>query len=90
MRRAGFTLGCVECLDASPTYYRITHITAWGFTGRWINYHTGIGTYVDRRGRRLPDPEGFFCARRLAAQRVRKRNERGRAMAAGWMTYLPA
>jgi hypothetical protein len=65
MGRAGFTLGCVECLDASPTYYRITQITSWGFTGRWINYQTGIGTYLDRRGRRLPDPEGFFCARRL-------------------------
>ena len=36
-RRAGFTLGCVVCLDASPTYYRITQITPWGFTGRWIN-----------------------------------------------------
>jgi len=61
----GLTIGCVDCMDASPTSYTIVAVTPDGFVGRWANNQTGIGVAVDRRGRRLPNPGGFYCARRV-------------------------
>lgn len=63
--RGMLVVGCVECLDASPTVHTIDALTADGFRGRWSNPQTGIGVIVDRRGRRLPNPGGYYCARRL-------------------------
>lgn len=60
----GLTIGCVGCIDASPTSYNIVAVTPSGFVGWWTNNQTGIGVAVDRRGRRLPNPMGFYCARR--------------------------
>jgi hypothetical protein len=58
-------IGCIDCFDASPTSYRILAWSAEGFRGTWSNPQSGIGVAIDRRGRRLPNPEGYFCARRL-------------------------
>ena len=59
------TVGCVDCLDGSPTHYAVDAVTAAGFAGRWANYQTSIAVAVDRRGRELPGPSGYFCARRV-------------------------
>jgi hypothetical protein len=61
----GLAIGCVDCMDASPTSYTIVAVSPEGFVGRWANNQTGIGVAVDRRGRRLPNPGGFYCARRV-------------------------
>jgi hypothetical protein len=62
--RGSLIVGCVLCLDASPTLHTIDALTADGFRGRWSNPQTGIGVAVDERGRRLPNPGGYYCARR--------------------------
>ncbi len=58
-------IGCRNCLDGSPTHYLIRGSAPNGFWGTWVNYQTGLVQAVDERGRRLPNPEGVFCAVRL-------------------------
>ena len=55
-------LGCRDCLDGSPEHLRIEAISDHGFWGRWADYQTGIGHIVDKSGKPLPDPAGYFCA----------------------------
>jgi hypothetical protein len=57
---------CVNCFDAMLAYYGISQIRANGFSGSWHDPQTGIGKIVDKDGRALPDPEGFFCAIRVS------------------------
>ena len=59
-------VGCRECMDASPTHYRIEAAGPAGFWGRWENYQTGGIVAVDARGRRLSNPSGYFCALRVS------------------------
>ena len=61
----GLVIGCTNCLDGSPTSYTILTVTDSGFTGTWFNPETGLGYPVDKQGRRLPDPSGYFCAQRV-------------------------
>jgi len=63
----GLTISCVGCMDACPTSYSIVAVTPEGFAEWWTNGQTGIGVAVDRRGGRLPNPTGFYCARRVGA-----------------------
>ena len=64
--RSSFTVGrAQDCEDCSPTYYSIV-ISPSGFTGRWVDYQTGNVFAVDARGRKLPNPEGYYCARRVS------------------------
>lgn len=50
------------CLDGSPTYLTLTHRTATGFRGEWVDFMTGIGVLLDPdTKRRLPHPAGYFC-----------------------------
>lgn len=53
---------CSLCFDAQWVYYTITELRPNGFAGRWSDPQTGIGKLVDRNGRELPNPEGYFCA----------------------------
>ena len=62
-------LGCRDCLDASPDQLFVREWTERGFAGDWVNFQTGIGVAVDRRGRPRPVPGGEFCA--IRAARVR-------------------
>ena len=57
--------GCRDCTDASPTFFRVTHVSSAGFAGTWRDFQTGIGIRVGPAGT-LPDPAGIFCARRDA------------------------
>ncbi len=52
--------------DADPQMYRITAVSSDGFWGTWTDPQTGIGQAVDSRGHRLPNPQGPFCAVRIA------------------------
>jgi hypothetical protein len=53
------------CNDATLIYHTISLASRNGFTGHWYDPQTGIGQLVDRYGRPLPDPEGYFCAIRV-------------------------
>ena len=53
---------CMSCADAMFVYHRIVEIRPNGFSGRWHDPQTGIGRLIDKNGRELPDPEGYFCA----------------------------
>lgn len=57
-------IGCRDCMDASPTIHRILEVSAGGFRGTWQDNMTGIAVMVDQMGRRLPNPQGYFCAER--------------------------
>ena len=57
---------CTLCFDAQWIYYTITEVRPDGFVGRWVDPQTGIGKLVDRNGRELPNPEGYFCADRVS------------------------
>ena len=57
-------VGCRDCFDGSPTIYRLLEISRNRFRGSWRNNMTGIAVLVDDKGRRQPDPEGYFCAER--------------------------
>ena len=61
-------IGCRDCNDGNPWHLRITAADASGLYGFWNDYQTGIDRVVDRRGRRLPDPAGYFCALRVVPQ----------------------
>jgi hypothetical protein len=56
---------CTECDDATLVYHRIIETRANGFSGRWNDPQTGIVRLIDKNGRELPDPEGYFCAFRV-------------------------
>lgn len=60
-------LGCSDCFDGSPTYLTPIRVGPKGFAGHWINYMTGNVMNVDRNGKRLPKPEGTFCATRVSS-----------------------
>ena len=66
-------IGCRECMDASPTHYRVSRVWPHGFAGTWRDYQTGIYRVVDSSGKALPDPAGYFCAHRVddSAPRIR-------------------
>jgi len=51
-------------MDGSPEHLRIESISDHGFWGRWANLQTGIVRIVDKAGKPLPDPAGYFCAER--------------------------
>jgi hypothetical protein len=58
--------GCFSlCSDGSPRFLAIEHVDRRGFRGRWNDPEWGIVRSVDRKGRFLPPPEGFFCAERV-------------------------
>lgn len=57
---------CDNCHDAMLVYHRIVQLRANGFSGRWSDPQTGIGRVVDKNGRELPDPAGYFCAIRVS------------------------
>jgi len=57
---------CQTCFDAQWVYYTITEVRPNGFIGHWVDPQTGIGKLVDRKGRELPNPEGYFCAERIS------------------------
>ena len=61
------TVGCVDCMDGSPTIFTIVAVMPDGFVGRWVNNESGIAVPVDRRGRRLPNPGGFYCVHRIGS-----------------------
>ena len=69
VERGTLYLGCRACTDASPRHYRVLGVTPDGFWGTWTDYQTGIGVLVDAHGNRLPNPAGYYCARRLPASR---------------------
>jgi hypothetical protein len=56
---------CTNCTDAMLVYHRILQANSHAFSGAWHDPQTGIGRVVDKNGRPLPDPEGYFCARRI-------------------------
>ena len=58
-------IGCRHCLDGSPQFYRITALSPRGFWGTWIDDQTGLVRNIDRDGKPLPHPSGYFCATRL-------------------------
>jgi ribosomal protein S18 acetylase RimI-like enzyme len=43
----GMTIGCLQCTDASPTYFAIRAVIASGFAGTWINDQAGIALLGD-------------------------------------------
>ena len=58
-------LGCRDCFDGSPDKLTIGAVSENGFWGWWRNDQSGIARVVDRHGKALPDPAGYFCARRI-------------------------
>jgi hypothetical protein len=58
-------IGCRLCFDASPDHYRIEWVVDSAFGGTWENLQSGIDRAYDSAGHELPNPGGFFCARRL-------------------------
>ena len=69
VERTVLFIGCRNCADGSPTYYRIQGVTSDGFWGRWVNNQTGLAQRVDADFKRTPDPAGFYCARRIPTER---------------------
>lgn len=57
---------CANCADAMFVYHRILLIRSNGFSGRWHDPQTGIGKLIDKNGKALPDPDGYFCAVRIS------------------------
>jgi hypothetical protein len=66
-------LGFVR-LDGSTTALTIKRASDQGFSGTWTT-SSGFG-YRVRKGRRVPNPSGFFCARRLPDSHVPPPNTR--------------
>jgi hypothetical protein len=60
----GLVFGRPDWIDGITTDLAIGHFSPRGFWGRW---HSGGGVelLVDSLGRRIPDPQGYFCAVRL-------------------------
>jgi len=57
--------GCRDCMDGSPHELTVGAVSENGFWGWWVNEQAGIGRVVDRNGKPLPDPAGYFCARHV-------------------------
>jgi hypothetical protein len=58
-------IGCFGgCFDGSHTSLSIRGVSAAGFVGTWYGTINHVAIPVDRRGRPLPPPGGYFCARR--------------------------
>ena len=58
-------IGCVgACFDGSHTSLTIRGVGAAGFGGTWYSTINHVAVPIDRRGRALPAPEGYFCAYR--------------------------
>jgi hypothetical protein len=62
------SVGCQAwmCTDASPDDYQVEWLSSAAFGGRWENLQTGILHAVGKDGHTLPNPSGYFCARRIA------------------------
>jgi hypothetical protein len=58
-------VGCDQCFDASPSIYAIETVESRGLRGRWSDGQTGITRAIDKKGRILPAPSGYACARRI-------------------------
>jgi hypothetical protein len=56
---------CYICLDISPVRYQLAWVTDSGFGGTWEDRQTGLYRVYDSTGRRLPNPAGHYCARRV-------------------------
>ena len=62
-------MGDQDVLDGTGEVLTITHIAPGGFRGRW-QQDNGIAMMIDSvTHQRVPDPAGYFCARRLALGR---------------------
>jgi hypothetical protein len=58
-------LGGLEFSDAGGTELRVKEIVSTGFRGEWI-HSTGFSVAVNSAtGRVVPEPKGYFCARRV-------------------------
>ena len=53
------------CLDCSPVRYLLQWVTDSAFGGRWEDRQTGLYRVYDSTGRKLPNPAGHYCARRV-------------------------
>lgn len=60
-------LGCApgNCLDGWLIRVRVRSVSAEGFWGEWEDRQEGLGRLVDSAGHWLPDPKGYYCARRI-------------------------
>ena len=62
--RGRLRLGAHDVLDGTGEELTVLYWTADGFRGRWAS-DLGIAVMLDRKtGRTLPNPGGYFCARR--------------------------
>lgn len=57
-------MGTIDAMDGWGTALEVRWVSPAGFGGQWTS-HSGIAMTVDSAGRRLPDPAGYFCARRV-------------------------
>jgi hypothetical protein len=57
---------CANCADAMFVYHKILRVRSNAFSGRWYDPQTGIGKLIDKNGKELPNPEGYFCAERIS------------------------
>ena len=58
---ADIYIGSIAVNDGAGTYLTVRRVGPSGFFGRWTE-EMGIAMLVDSKGRRLPDPAGYFCA----------------------------
>jgi hypothetical protein len=56
--------GGYDMIDGAGTTLTIVHADSSGFRGTWVS-DLGIVAIMDSSGRVLPNPAGYFCARRL-------------------------
>ncbi len=57
-------IGTIDAMDGWDTALEVRWVSPVEFGGEWTS-HSGIAMTVDSLGRRLPDPSGYFCARRV-------------------------
>ncbi len=66
LRGNALRMGDQDALDGTGEVLTITHIAPGGFRGRW-QQDNGIAMMIDSvTHQRVPDPAGYFCARRVA------------------------
>lgn len=59
-------MGDLDAIDGTGEVLTITHIAPGGFRGSW-KQDNGIAMMIDTiTHKRVPDPGGYFCARRLS------------------------
>jgi hypothetical protein len=62
-------MGDQDAFDGTGEVLTITHIAPGGFRGRW-QQDNGIAMMIDSVShQRVPDPAGYFCARRVPLAR---------------------